>query len=161
MGKYSLAGIVVALACSFLAFLVAACAQTRSVPAKDETSRKLLVVAGCARALSDSFRSQPPEIVVYIYDDTSTRRRISVPNWFLTEVGRKNVHIGRGKIGETGPGISILAVYLNRVELATDGTRNISINEVHSLSDKYLHEFSVLFSDGNPERVWLAGSTRL
>ena len=157
MEKFLQAGTAAVLACSLVA-LSTGCIAAQTTPSQDQERLKFLVAAQCVRALVDSFE-QPPEIIVRIVESTSSPSVVSPPDWFLREVDRHNVRLGG--TADAGAGTSMVAIYLNRIDVSSDGRRIASFTEVHSLSEKFLHEFSVSLDQGRIKQVSLERSLEL
>lgn len=153
MAKFFRAGIAAVLICS-----LSACAADLGSAPESTKPVKFAIAAHCLRVLSDSFE-QPPEIIVQFFESTSHATEVSAPVWFLEEVRRKNVRLGSEHDAKSG--ISVVAIYLDRIETPESGEVVISFSEVSSLSEKFLHEFGVSMTEGDVKKVVLLRTTKL
>lgn len=152
MVDYLRVGIVVVLACSFTA------CQSTNVQEEARSQlihRKLVVVARCVQVLVDSIEP-PPSIYINVYRETGHLKKISIPNEIIDIIDRSDVQFA-GRY-PARPGVSSLAVFLDRLDYKENGIISFVISENYSLSLNYVHSFLVTMEQGNVVSVEIEGS---
>jgi hypothetical protein len=115
-------------------------------------------MARCVQTLVDSFKC-PPEIIVWIFESPSSPSLVLPPDWFLKKIDRRKVRLG--ETTEMKLGASIVTIYLNKLDVSSDGRKMVYFTEVYSFSEKFLHEFSVSLDQGRIKRIPLERSIEL
>lgn len=158
MVRFLRVGIVAAFT-SFVLAAVTACSGIAGEPGTELRMLRFRIVAQCIGALAASL-DERAELEVVIYDSTANVKQAVVPDWLDKAIADKRVRVLRTEPNPR-PGVSMVAVYLDRVGSIENGEEIVSFSEVYSLSEKFLHEFSVEFRGGDVKRASLVRTTQL
>jgi hypothetical protein len=161
-GRFLLAGIVAALACSIGSILsLVGCNAPGKASSKDADAIKLAIAARCVDTLADSVNfGLPPEVCVF--DSAKSHRLIAVPDWFIDEVGRKGIRVARTpEHPDLGVGAAVISIDLANISGSRDQKTTVEIFEYWNFSRKFLHDFGVSVKDGKIQEVVLLRSSEI
>ena len=121
---------------------------------------KLEISAACVRELLNSMEVFP-DLYIEVYSSSMDRRsKVELSEEFFRIIGKKGVYaLDSGK--DEGPGVSVMAIYLNGMEYTENGIFHFAIAENYSLSQNYLHEFRISTEGGKMKSVEYLFSSEL